>query len=303
MSYKSPGIIDNPTKRPVYEGAPALDSKPFRIYSFAPLDETVDIRISRYSNVILSPGVKDRLYVIGLDLKINIEYGDKVWLEVFYDKNLEAVFGIISSGPKWLAKTVNTASISTLTDVYPNELEFISKYDLTNKIAEINLVKNSITAMQNSAIEEVTYQKNVGIISQEQFTDFVTAINNGYGDAQERVDEYKSAMNAFFTGSPTATWKKLFRTYTMIGYTTRDMAANLGGIAVFPPPQVPSTTPVVPTASEQVPYQIVQCVNTDLYLADISFENRYPAKLPMPYHRPVYPFIVEGKNEDTLNTQ
>ncbi len=303
MGNKAVGILENVPKRLAFGGEQKLDGTPFRIYSSAPTAIDVNVRISSYSRIFNSPNLNDVVQLIGCNLKFKVKYAEKIWLEIFYDKNLTPVFGIINHGNKWTTKTVNPSNKNQLNFLYPNEMDFITKYDLVNKIADLDNTVNNIQDMKASAIAEITYQNNVGIIPSDQFNAYNASLEKQYSEVITKVKDYKNSINNFFSDAPSQVWKKLFRTYTLIGYTTKDFNNNLDGIEISPPIEIPSSTPSVPTATPKVNYKIVQCLDNDLLLADMSYQNRYPARLPMPYHRSVYYYPIDGKEEEAVNTK
>ena len=292
-----------PTNRDV-SGGPAPDGTPFRVILLGVNDanKSCKVKISPHSRVYASPDVKDTVLTVGLNLEHILLYGQKLWLETFYDKHLTPVFSIVTAGTKWQAKTVNPERNSETTDVYPDELEFITKFDLSNKVADLDDVILRLQAMKTSAIEELTYQKNTGLITEEVFADTVPRAELAYGAVQDSVNEYKANLNTFFDSAPTGLWRKLFRTFTLIAYTTRDMSNTLEGTIVSPRVAPPASAPTVPQASPQVDYRIIQCLHSDLLLAEYCYQSRYPARLPLPYHRPVYTYYDKGKEEDVTNT-
>lgn len=294
-----------PSRRSITGGA-APSSTPFRVYVMAVdnSNQTADIRISRYSAVLSTLDINDRLPIIGIDLKLNIEYGDKVWLEIYYDRNLSPVFALINTGPKWTATVVNPgqSNANQTTAIYPKEHEFIVKQDISSKLTELDDVIALVATYKTAATDELGYRKNVGIITETQHTELIEAVDEQYQNVENLIKEYKKNMNKFFESAPTSVWRKLFRTYTLVAYTTHEPNLDLEGTSVDPTPPAATETPDVPTATDQISYRIVQCLNTDLYLADMCYQNRYPAKLPVPYHRPVYRFEEEGKIEDDVNT-
>ncbi len=235
MAFLKQPILNTPTTSREVSGGPAPFFTPFRIYIVKVNDDkSCTIRISRYSSVLNSPNIKDTITLVGVDIEMDISYSDKVWLEVFYDRNLVPIFGIINSGPKWAAQTANPANTTELQDVYPEELEFITHNDLTAKVADLDLVNASIISFQNQALTQLSFQKDVGILTQTQYADLVTATNDAYNTLKTTLVTYKKDMNQFFQNAPTGTWKKLFRTFTLIGYTTYDLNPNLDGSIVTP---------------------------------------------------------------------
>ncbi len=304
MATLKAGLLPiNPSRRDV-GGGRAPDPTPFRVYVMAvdDGDQSSDVRVSRYSAILGSPDVNDIVPLIGIDLKLNIKYGDKIWVEVFYDKNLVPVFGIINKGHKWSSTVVNPAQTNETVLTYPNEHEFITKADMVGKLADLDGIIALVNTYQAASIAELTYRKNVGIITADTFNDLQSTATTQYQRVKDLITDYKKNMNKFFDAAPQVNWRKLFRTYTLIAYTTHDTNLDLDGTGIDPRPPLNTTTPTIPQASQQVFYRLVQCLTSDLYLADMCFQNRYPAKIPVPYHRPVYYFNDNGKVEDTVNT-
>lgn len=286
------------------EGGSAPAPTPFRVSVIATNDanQTADIKISRYSSVLASPNISDKVPIIGVDLKINIAYADKLWLEIFYDRNLVPVFCLVNKGRKWASTVTNPTNSNEQVNVYPNELEFITKIDMSGKLADLETALTLVDTYRAAALEEVTYQKNTGVITEDSFSTLTEAIGVQYQTVSDLINDYKKNMNKFFEASPSGLWKKLFRTYTLIAYTTHETSAALEGQKISPRAPVEATTPTIPQVSEPIAYKIVQCLNNDLLLADMCFQNRYPAKIALPYHRPVYYFADNGKNEEAVNT-
>lgn len=301
--YYKPPIHVTTRGVPTYNGGESSDPTPFRAYLLKSDAQSTQVSISRYSSVLNSPDVRDRVTVIGVDAPITIAYGGKIWLETFYDRNLEPVFCIINSGPKWTAVTLDTANQTVESLVYPDELEFITKYDINNKIGELDATVERIGVLQQTVTDEVNLQKDMGFIDQERATEIIAGINEAYPRMATLVTEYKAQMNNFFSGAPTSIWKKLFRTYTPICYTTKDTNYKLDGVSASPGVVAPVVTPTVPTVTQDPIFKIVQQLNSDLLLVDICHQNRFPARLPIPYHRPVYNYVYEGRNEDEFNTR
>ncbi len=304
MANKPTNVINiAPTNRDI-SGGPAPEGSPFRVILLAVdnSDKSCTVKVSPHSRVYASPNVKDDVQIIGLNLEHELVYGQKLWLETFYDKNLSPVFSIVVVDTKWRAQTVNPANTATTVDVYPNELEFITKFDLANKVSDLDGVIARVSAMQAAAIRELTYQKNSGLMSQEVYAETVEHANAAYESVRDLIDEYKTNLNLFFAGAPDTLWRKLFRTYTLIAYTTRDLARDLEGTLISPRNSAPVTIPSVPQASAQIDYRIVQCLHSDLLLAEYCYQSRYPARLPLPYHRPVYDYFENGNEEDVTNS-
>jgi len=284
----------------------ALPPTPFRVYIVAVNDDdkSADVRISRYSSVLSSPDINDRLTLIGIDVKLNLKYPEKLWLEIFYDKNLSPVFGIVNKGVKWPARVVDTAHKDETLEIYPKEHEFITKADLEGKTRSLSATLALVNQYERATSAELHYRRNTGVIADNELSALQTAATNKYSEIRAVIYKYANSMNRFFDAAPSAVWRKLFRTYTLIAYTTHDKDTDLEGSVVRPKISAETATQAgVNKATLQTDYKIVQCLNTDLYLTEICYQNRYPARLAMPFHRPVYYFNDAGKVEETTNTK
>ncbi len=229
-----------------------------------------------------------------------MNYGDKIWLEIYYDRNLVPLLGIIDSGPKWTATIAG--SIGDI-PVYPSELEFISKKDLTAKISEVENLSNRVNTIRTLAENEIISQFNSGFISEEEKTAQLEALAQSFDKIIDSITKYKQDMNQFFVAMPNAGFRRLFRTFTLIGYTTKNLDPGLDGIIASPPNEGTPELNGVNVASEDSSFKIVQAVTTDLLLADICYQNRYAARLPVPYHRPIYYFVHNNKDEELETTK
>ncbi len=289
---------------PEFKSVPKPQSHPFQV-SLYKVNDKVRVTVNKYSFLLNSPDPTDLVTVIGLDVPVILLPTDKIWLETFYDRNLNPVFAIINSAPKWLAETADGDNIEETTPVYPNQFEFISKIDLPNKISELDEVRNRVEGLRTSEVDNVNNLRLQGYIDDGEKEDLLQQISDKYTDLDASVVAYQSAMSNFFTGAPINLWRKLFRTYTLISYPTKNLNNGLPGLVVAPTPEVPATNPAqgsIVTAEEDSTFKIVQCVRDSLLLVDYSYQNRFPARLPIPFPTPISPFIIDGENEEEVNT-
>lgn len=304
MALQKTGLLSTQVSNHILTAGKVVPSTPFKAYITGVNDaeKTATVRIARYSAILKSLDINDRLPIMGLDIDLTIRYGDKIWVEVFYDKNLTPVFGVLKTGNKWDAQVVNPETTSGQTiKVYPKEHEFITKKDITRKLSDVDSTLSVINSYRDESLAIFAYRNNTGQISDAQYDDYVDAVNANYQLIKTSITEYKKNLNQFFSAAPTATWKKLFRTFTLICYTTHDNNLDLDASTISPTPQ-PETPSDVPQASQQNVFRLVQCLYSDLYLADMCYDNRYPARIPIAYHRPIYYFVEDGKVEDESNT-
>jgi len=275
------------------KGGESRDVSPFAV-SIINNSPNIQVKVSRFSAILKSPNIKDKLNLIGVNVPMDIQYGDKIWLEIFYDRNLSPVFGLINYGKKWGAQTYTP---SGSVDVYPNELELITKNDLSSKIDELGSTTSLVNDVYQKAYEEITDEFRGGFITQSQQDALHSGLQAAFNVINDNIIKYKQDMNQFFVAAPNATYKKLFRSYTLIAYTTKDMNGELEGLIARPPNIGSPSQGGVNTSTEDASFKIVQTLATDLLLADICHQNRYPAKLPIPYHRAPYYFVYDGKEE------
>ena len=301
LFFKEPQHIET-RGIPQFEGADSEPATPFRAFLLQNGDNP-QVAISSNSMVLQSPNILDRLPLIGTDLPIDIVYGDKIWLEIFYNSALTPIFGIITSGRKWAAVVADTANTETFNQVYPEELEFISKYDLENKINELEATIARIDTLKQATTDQIDSQRAQGYILEAAANDAKTAAVSSYDATKQLVVEYQGQMNQFFTASPSNISKKLFRTYSLICYTTKKTSYKYDGIIISPTVSVPTTPPTVPTVTASPVFKLVQVLSSNLLLVDICFQNRFPAVLPIPYHSPVSLCYYQGEDEEAANLE
>lgn len=291
-----------PAGVPTLQGETIPSPTPFRIYINKSSPE-VEIKVSRYSAVLNSPDILDKVVILGLDIPFKIEYGTKIWLEIFYDRNLTPVFGYINTGKKWPAKVTSVSGKSEQVEVYPDELEFIIKTDLTTKITEVEDAVKKVQEIRKKAEDEITLSKNLGFLTSEKAQTYIAAATKQFDEVTKKITEYKKEMTNFFASAPTANTRKLLRTYTLIGITTKNLDNKLDGLIVQPEVKGPATNKATQQATEDSKFKIVQCLSNDLLLADICFQNRFPARLPIPYHRAIYYYVHKDKDEEIATTK
>lgn len=291
---------NNPAKSNVNK--PPIDGfeLPFRITSISTLPEKIKVSVESYA--FYEPNLASYVPIVGLDCPITVAYGNKVWVEFFYDRNLNPIIGVVKVGNKWLYKTANTANSQEITEVYPSELELISKLDILRKLAEIDQTLIYVDSLKTLQEDEVNFNYNISLISQEQKDDYLARIATIYDDATERLNELKNNLNSYFAGAPTAIWKKLFRSFLLIGFTTKNMSLSRPGVSFFLPEDSTQQNPLVPVASQSNSYRLIQAWDSDVLLIDGIYQNRFPIKYPTPYHRAISYFSIDGEEEESINT-
>lgn len=300
VTTKLPQYI-KPFGIPKADGQPIPFPTPFRVY-VSQSSPSVKIIISAYSAVFKSPNPLDTLDLAGIDVPIDIKYGDKIWLEIFYNQNLSPVLGIVNTDSKWLATTIGANKSQVV--VYPQQLEFISSADIPNKISDLTDTTNSINTFEQATKDQITLELDMGLLDDTTATANIAQVDSDFSDLKKTFQTYVSNFNTFFSQSPTINSKKLFRTYSLIAYTTKNVDdSKLDGEIVSPPAETPTDNQGVPQSVDDPSFKIVQCLSNDLLLTDICYNNQFPAKLPMPYTRAVYDYQVDGQDEETTNTK
>jgi hypothetical protein len=304
-------LYKSDSNKPTPQGIPSIvGGSPSDAYPFAVVVDTINkaaqdatVRISKYSKVLESPDIRDTVDVLGLERRFEIEYRDKIWLEIYYDRNLTPVFGLIQWGNKWPATALSPDDEETEVEVYPSQLEFITRLDLEDKIEELEAVADELRDIRIESLDFYQNQFDLGYITSEEKTSLQEQAIEFYDDMFDRIEAYNNDFSSFFSGSVNSLSKKLFRTYTLLAYTTKDFDGLLDGEKVSMPIIVTNPNPALPEAQDDKSFKLVSCVKQNLLIIDICHNNAYPAKLPIPYNAPVYDFInADGFDEEEENT-
>lgn len=275
---------------------------PFKvsIISIDDISKLCSISVNANSQVLKSQNILDKLDILGKNLELEFPYGSKVWLETLFDRNREPVLGLIRVGNYWPAMVNNSSGVREL--VYPKCEEFISKSDLESKIAEMEGVLVYLDQLKELSAAELLFQKDNGIITVSQYQVALGQADAGFEKRKTSIREYKADLPKFFTAAPSATWKKLFKLYTLIAYTTKDNSAAIPGASAFFSKQGSTTTPAVPQVTPENSYRIVQCAHSDYLLQDSWYNDSYPSKVLVPCPRPVHTFYDGQETEEDKNT-
>jgi hypothetical protein len=154
--------------------------------------------------------------------------------------------------------------------------------------------------MQAKSLAVALYEKNNGIISASEYTIQVTATNSAFDSIKEIVTSYKNNFNTFFNSAPRENWRKLFKSYVLIGYSTKADDFKLDSINVPLRSVAPNTLASVVTAVTSPDFRIVQCLNSDIVLVDGCYQNKYPYRIPMPSFRGINSFYNNGVLENNF---
>ena len=299
---KSRPALQNPPSNLKISGGELVSNHPFKI-SVISLDNVTkecSILVNLHSHVLASQDVLDKVEVLGKNLKLSFPYGSKVWFEILFDRDRNPVVGFVRVGNKWAAKTKNSSGV--LQDVYPNCEEFISKDDLVAKLADLDVLISYVDELKTKSAEELLFQKNNGIITQSQYQVLTANSEPAFARYKTILQNYKTELPKFFEAAPSASWKKLFRLYYLIGYSTKDMSGAVPGSIAYFSNEGSSTTPDVPQAVKPSSYKVIQCANSDLLLQDSWYNNSYPSKILVPFGRAVHTFYDGQETEEDKNT-
>jgi hypothetical protein len=242
----------------------------------------------------------DDVDTLGKNLKLSLPYGHKIWGEILFDKDRNPVVCFIRTGTKWSAKTKTSSGVDQ--DVYPNCEEFISREDLPTKSADIDSLISYTDELKIKSQEELLFQKQNGLISEIQYQVLVKNTEPAFGKYKTTLQEYKANLSKFFVGAPALSWKKLFRLYFLIGYTTKDRSGGVEGYNVYFSNEGSTASPAVPQASEQSSYKVVQCASSNMVLQDSWYNNSYPSKILVPTYSSVHTFYKGQSTEESQNT-
>lgn len=298
---KSRSTPQNPSSNLVISGGESAPSFPFKT-SIVSLDDTskeCSVLVALNSHVLKSQNILDFVDILGKNLKLSMPYGHKIWLETLFDANRVPVVGFIKTGPKWPAKVKNSSG--ALQDVYPNCEEFISRDDIAAKAGEIDALITYVSTLKGLSEDELEFQHDNGIITQSEYQVLLSKSGPAFDRYRTVLAEYKAGLSKFFVAAPSNSWKKLFRLYSLIAYTTKDLSGNIAGNKAFFSNQGSPITPAVPQAVKSNDYRVVQCLNSDLILQDSWYNNSYPSKIMVPYNRGVHTFYDGQQTEEDKN--
>lgn len=263
---------------------------PFSIFvdSIDAESRTANVRISKFSSIFFDYSLDSRLNIIGLDYSFPFELGQKIWLEVFYDRLGNPICPKIKFGSRWLTQTVNPISNSERVDVYPSQIELITRFDIANKTAELNEEYNDNNLIKSAIVTQIGERVSSGLISSEESILLLAELESSYSESQADLLDLINNLGSFFQGSSSLR-KKQLRSFTLIGSATDNLAPTLSGEIISPVPTAdPASTPSVVLPGKNNKFKIIQHCNTDLIVNDLFYLDSFFCKMPVPWTKGLY---------------
>lgn len=263
---------------------------PFSIFidSIDSINRSAEVRVSKYSSIFADYSLDSNSIIIGLDYPFSFSLGEKIWLEVLYDRLGNPICPKIKSGIQWSRQTINPASTSENIDVYPSQIELITRYDISNKIAELTSDYNDNEAIRAAILVRLADQLSAGLISSDEYVSLVNELNINYDIAQEDLLNLINNLGDFFQGSSTLR-KKQLRSFTLIGSATTTLDYALAGEIVSPiPTEDPASTTTVILPGQDNNFKIIRHCDTDLILNDLFYLDSFLCKIPIPWTKGLY---------------
>lgn len=263
----------------------------------------VYIKVSYYSNLFTNfiENETSVLPISGIDFEFPIIYPSKVYMEIIYDQNLTPIYGKIKVNPKWSSTTIDPVSKSSVI-TYPNEIEFITNLDLSQKTTDLQNDNTDNETVRAAHLQQIQLLVNSGYFSQSEALASKKIVNDRYDSIKKVLTPYISNFSQFFQGSSGLS-KKLFKTFSLIAYTTKDKYPGLKGVTINPPTitnQQPSNQTQTTTPDNS--FKLVQCVTSDLMIMDV-YTNNLAAKFPVAWSNGVNKYILStGNTEEITNT-
>lgn len=240
----------------------------------------VNVIVSKHSHLYDSFKVKNPLPIIGLNRPFQINYPDKIYLKIIYDRFGNAVCQKIAYGETWPEAVANPTAPEQSVGVYPNEIELVTRYDLINKITELENEYQDNIVINNATIDYINERITSGLLSEEDGAAALTDLSEGFESTQETFREYIDHFNEFFDGSSLLRRKQL-SSFTILAYSTQDFDPLLPGIIASPKPIINPLQNLFNLSSIDKKFKIVQSVTSDLVIVD-TFYNDVLCKIPIP---------------------
>lgn len=290
-----------PPSNRITSGGDVIVQSPFKlnIVSINDASKKCSVSVNPNSQILKSDDILDTVDLIGKNLPLDFPYGSKIWLEVFFDSSRAPVMALIKTGAKWTGQVKN--SNGELQDVYPSCVEMISRQDVTAKTSEIDSEISYLTTLENLSNDELSYQVNNGVITQEQYSQLLSQSSQQFNTHRQTLRDYKSNLSRFFSAAPSQQWKKLFKLYKLIGYSTKDPSGKIPGQNLFFANDGAAIQPSVPQAEPKSNYKIVQCLDSDLLVVNSWHLDIYPSKSLAQYGRPIHTFYIGQETEEEIN--
>ena len=243
------------------------------------------VNINPYSSLVYKENTRQIPKIFGLGFDFDIDYGDKLFLEVYFDDVLNPLAPRIRNDRRWTDLTVsilNASNSETDVHVYPSELDIIQKKDLSARKDQITEDITSADTEYSDKINQIQQDIDDENISAEDGAKLIAYYQDISDNYQTELTSVLSKIPSYFSGNFAT--KKLFRSFKMIGFTTRNLSSDLGGQIIFP-------------SDGSKEFQLVPCLDTNLFLAD-SATSGIPIKTFVPWTKPIYSYLIDGQEED-----
>lgn len=290
-----------PASNIISSGGELALQHPFRvnIVSIDDVSKNCSVSVNRNSQILKSESITDTLPLVGKNIGLSLPYGHKIWLEVIFDSSRNPIMGFIKVGTKWTATTRNSSGAAQ--EIYPDCVEMIGRNDLTSKITEVDGMISYLSTVETLSNNELEYQVDNGVITSEAYSSLLSLSSEQFNTYRSTLRKYKADLPKFFSAAPSQQWKKLFRLYRLIGYTTKDPSRTIPATKLYFPTDGSAVAPAVPTSSEKSDYRIVQSLDSDLLVVNSWHLDIYPSKTLIPFSRPVHQFYIDGELEEEIN--
>lgn len=263
---------------------------PFSIFVDAidSISRSATVRISKFSSIFSEYSLDSGLFIVGLDYAFPFSLAQKIWLEVLYDRLGNPICPKIKSGAQWTRQTVNPASTTENVDVYPSQIELITRHDISNKIAELNAEYSDNNIVKAAVAAQISARLVAGLISTAESVTLLADLETNYAAAQEDLLDLINNMGSFFQGSSTLR-KKQLRSFTLIGSASDTFDSTLTGEVISPIPTAdPASTTSVVLPGRENDFKIIQHCDTDLIINDLFYLDSFLCKIPVPWTKGLY---------------
>lgn len=247
----------------------------------------ITVIISPYSEVLLGTSINNNLFIIGLQCPLVIKYGDKVWLEIFFDLNNTPVCGVIRTGKKWATQYYSNSNNNNKQDIYPEVVDLITTRDIADRTTELNTINQEILELKNDYSDSIDLLVTRGYYTNEEGEDRKKSFNDEYTDFKKIFDTFVGNLNSYFSDTSYSFLRKQFRLYVPITYTTNNLTNDIQGQNVSAG-TIDKSQGSVKVAGETVEFKVVAAQNSNLLIVDSAYKNLYPAKITIPYFKPIY---------------
>lgn len=263
---------------------------PFSIFvdSVDSTTRSATVRVSKFSSIFSDYSLDSNVFIVGLDYAFSFSLGQKIWLEVLYDRLGNPVCPKIKSGTQWDREVANPASPTESNEVYPSQIELITRYDISSKATELNAEYSNNNVIKAAVTAQINARLAAGLISTADSVTLLAELEINYSAAQEDLLDLINNLGDFFQGSSTLR-KKQLRSFTLIGSASDTFDSTLTGETISPVPTVdPASTPTVVLPGQENDFKIIQHCNTDLITNDLFYLDSFLCKIPVPWTKGLY---------------